>query len=246
MANRHQAADQPADQSASVSSGRCLALAAVLLAATLGLAGCGGGGGGGSTDAGSTPGTGAGGTGTGGGRTPTVITVPDPAALTLAALSSVAPAAGATGVARDVTPVITLVVRNATSSDGAKLALVCNTRAIPFTSASVLSSDAKSITVKLTPQAGAILAGDACTLSGNVSTNGTTGAVNTTIGSSFSVFLESAVKKLALAHGCGRSSARARASRGVAFACTPRVARAALFLEAISRCSRPWPRPASS
>ena len=202
VANRHQAADQ----STRVSSGKCVALAAVLLAATLGLAGCGGGGGG-SPDAGSTPGTGTGtgsgtgGAGTGGGGTPPVITVTDPAALTLAALSSVAPAAGATGVARDVNPVITLAVRNATSSDGAKLALVCNTRAIPFTSASALSADAKNITVKLTPQAGAILAGDACTLSGNVSTNGATGAVNTTIGTSFSVFLESTARKLALIAG---------------------------------------------
>ena len=193
LAYRHQAVYQ----SSGSSCGLRLALATAVLAATLGLAGCGGGGGGGTPVTVPSPGT-------GGVIPPPVITVPDPTPLTQAALSSVAPAAGATGVARDIAPVITLAVSNATSSDGTKLALVCNARAVPFTSASVLSADAKIITVRLTPQTGAILAGETCTLNGSITTTGTTGstgAVNTAIGSSFSIFLESAVKKLALVAG---------------------------------------------
>ena len=198
MANRHQAFDQAPNLRHGLSGRRCVALA-VFLAATLGLASCGGGGG--TADAGSGTGGSGTGIGNGGGGTSPVITVPDPAALTLAALSSLAPASGATGIARDITPVITLAVRNATSSDGAKLSMVCNTRAIPFTSASALSADAKTMTVTLTPQAGAILAGDACTMTGNVSTSGPKGSVNTTIGTSFRIFLESTVNKLSLIAG---------------------------------------------
>jgi len=94
---------------------------------------------------------------------------------------------GATGVARDVKPVITLTVANATSSDGSKLSLLCTSRTITFTSVSTLSGDAKSMDVTLTPQAGAILAGDTCSLTGDVSTTGTGGTVKTAIGTSFTI-----------------------------------------------------------
>ena len=173
MANRHPVVNQ----SANLSSGRCIAWAAVLLAATLGLVGCGGSVG-----------------------TTSTIAVPAPSALTLATLSSLAPASGATGVSRDVKPVVTLAVRNATSSDGSKLLLVCTGKTISFTATSALSADATSIAVTLTPQAGTLLAGDACTLNGNISTSGTSGAVNTTIATSFTVGTTNA-KKLSLVAG---------------------------------------------
>ncbi len=156
--------------------------AAALVAATLMLGGCGGGGGGGDA-----PGT--------------TFPVPNPSALTLAALSSVVPASGATGVSRDVKPVINLGVKNATSSDGGKLLLVCAGKTIAFTSTSSLSADASSMTVTLAPQTGAILAGDACTLNGNVSTSGTSGAVNTTVATAFTVLATPNAKKLSLVAG---------------------------------------------
>lgn len=154
--------------------------AALLVAATLTLVACGGGGGGG---------------------TPAPVVVPDPAALTLATLASVAPGSGATGVARTVTPVLTLTVRNATSSDGSKLLLVCAGKTVSFASASTLSADATSIAVTLTPQAGAIVAGDACSLNGNISTSGASGAVNTTVATSFTVLGTPPAKKLSLVAG---------------------------------------------
>lgn len=154
--------------------------AAALVAASLALGACGSG---------------------GGGETTAPIGVADPAALTLATLASVSPGAGATGVARTVAPVLTLIVRNATSSDGSKLLLVCTGKTISFTSASVLSSDATSIAVTLTPQAGTILAGDACTLSGIISTSGTSGAVNTAIATAFTVLATPNAKKLSLVAG---------------------------------------------
>ena len=154
--------------------------AALLVAATLTLVACGGGGGGG---------------------TPASVVVPDPAALTLATLASVAPGSGATGVARTVTPVLTLTVRNATSSDGSKLLLVCAGKTVSFASASTLSADATSIAVTLTPQAGAIVAGDACSLNGNISTSGASGAVNTTVATSFTVLGTPPAKKLSLVAG---------------------------------------------
>ena len=154
--------------------------AALLVAATLTLVACGGGGGGG---------------------TPAPLVVPDPAALTLATLASVAPGSGATGVARTVTPVLTLTVRNATSSDGSKLLLVCAGKTVSFASASTLSADATSIAVTLTPQAGAIVAGDACSLNGNISTSGASGAVNTTVATSFTVLGTPPAKKLSLVAG---------------------------------------------
>ena len=154
--------------------------AALLVAATLTLVACGGGGGGG---------------------TPAPLVVPDPAALTLATLASVAPGSGATGVARTVTPVLTLTVRNATSSDGSRLLLVCAGKTVSFASASTLSADATSIAVTLTPQAGAIVAGDACSLNGNISTSGASGAVNTTVATSFTVLGTPPAKKLSLVAG---------------------------------------------
>ena len=154
--------------------------AALLVAATLTLVACGAGGGGG---------------------TPAPVVVPDPAALTLATLASVAPGSGATGVARTVTPVLTLTVRNATSSDGSKLLLVCAGKTVSFASASTLSADATSIAVTLTPQAGAIVAGDACSLNGNISTSGASGAVNTTVATSFTVLGTPPAKKLSLVAG---------------------------------------------
>ena len=154
--------------------------AALLVAATLTLVACGGGGGGG---------------------TPASVVVPDPAALTLAILASVAPGSGATGVARTVTPVLTLTVRNAISSDGSKLLLVCAGKTVSFASASTLSADATSIAVTLTPQAGAIVAGDACSLNGNISTSGASGAVNTTVATSFTVLGTPPAKKLSLVAG---------------------------------------------
>lgn len=164
-----------------VNGGGALAVAA-LVAATLLLGSCGGGGGGGDA-----PGT--------------TIPVPNPSALTLAALSSVVPASGATGVSRDVKPVINLGVKNATSSDGGKLLLVCTGKTIAFTSTSALSPDGGSMVVTLTPQAGAIQAGDACALNGNVSTSGTSGAVNTTVATAFTVLATQNVKKLSLVAG---------------------------------------------
>lgn len=156
--------------------------ATALVAATLVLGACGG-----------SPG--------GGGGTTGSIVVPDPAALTLATLLSVTPASGATGIVRDVKPVIVLGVKNATSSDGTKLLLVCAGRTIAFTSSSALSADATNMAVTLTPQAGAILAADACTLNGNVSTSGASGAVNTSIATTFSVLATPFAKKLSLVAG---------------------------------------------
>lgn len=155
---------------------RFTGLFAVAMAVALLLSACGGGGGGGGA-----------------------VTSPTP--LPTATLSSTVPAPGETGVARGVKPAITLAVSNATSSDGSKLSLLCTSRTISFTSASALSADAKSMTVTLTPQADAILAGDNCTLSGDVSTIGSGGTVKTTISTSFSIYAAPPVKALTLIAG---------------------------------------------
>lgn len=151
------------DQTKNIRSCQWLAAVAVLTG-TVFIAGCGGGGGGGIS-------------------TPT----PTPTSLPQVTLLSVVPASGATGVARDVKPVITLAVTNATASDASKLALICTTRAISFAATSALSTDAKTMTVTLTPQANTILAGDNCSLAGDVSTTGAGGAVKTAISTSFAI-----------------------------------------------------------
>ena len=142
------------------------------------LVACGGGGGGTSTPS-PTP-----------VPTPAPTPTPTPIPLPQATLSSVVPANGATGVARDVKPVITLAVANATSSDGSKLSLISTSRTITFVATGALSADAKTVTVTLTPQTGAILAGDICTLTGDVSTTGTGGTTKTAISTSFSLYAE--------------------------------------------------------
>ncbi len=157
----------------------------VTLASTLVLASCGGGGGGGTA------------------VTPT----PTPTQTPQATLASIVPASGATGVARDVKPVITLTVANATSSDGSKLALVCGGKTIAITAVSVLSADTKSMTVTLTPQGGAVQAGDSCTLAGDVSTAGAGGTAKTTISTAFSIFVapSAVAKSLSLIVGAADS-----------------------------------------
>jgi hypothetical protein len=139
----------------------------VTLAGTLGLAGCGGGGGGGATAV-----------------TPTPTPTPTPQAT----LTSIVPSTGATGIALDIKPVITLAISNATSSDATALSFVCSTRKIAFTSAAVLSTDGKTGTITLTPAASSVLAGDSCSITGDVSTSGAGGTVKTTVNTSFSIF----------------------------------------------------------
>ena len=173
MANKHQVENM---------SGCHWLVAVALLAGTVFLASCGGGGGGGTPTPAPTP-------------TPTPTPVPQ------VTLSSVVPASGAAGVARDVKPVITLTVTNATASDGSKLALICASRTITFTAASALSTDAKTMTVTLTPQASAILTGDNCTLAGDVTTTGAGGTAKTSINTSFSIYATTVAKGLSLIAG---------------------------------------------
>lgn len=161
-----------------------VAIAVALLSA------CGGGGGGGGT----TPGS--------GGTTPSA---PAPTPLPTATLSLIVPATGEAGVARGVKPVITLAVSNATSSDASKLSFLCANRTITFTSTSAFSADAKSVAVTLTPQTDAILAGDTCTLSGDVSTTGPGGTVKTTISTSFSIYAVKSASALTLIAGTADS-----------------------------------------
>lgn len=128
-------------------------------------------------------------------------TVAPPPPLPTATLSSIAPATGEAGVARTVNPVITLAISNAASSDASGLSLACTSGTISFTAASAVSADAKSLTVTLTPQTNAIVPGDACTLSGDVSTTGSGGTVKTAINTSFSVYTTPIVQSLALIAG---------------------------------------------
>lgn len=133
------------------------------------LAGCGGSGSGGTTPDDSVP------------DGPAVM--PEPTARLL----SLSPANGET-VTSDVKPVIVLSVTHASAINPTSgPTLLCNSRKIPFTQASSLSADGKVMTITLSPQAGAILLGESCTVSGEITPTGQGGGIDVPISIAFSI-----------------------------------------------------------
>lgn len=104
-----------------------------------------------------------------------------------ARLLSLFPANGET-VMRDVKPIITLSVTYATAINPTSGPLfLCNSRKIPFTQASSLSIDEKVMTITLSPQAGAILSGESCTVSGDITPTSQGGGIEVPVSMAFSI-----------------------------------------------------------